>query len=99
MVVGLAVALVFNYDRKRRDSDRSPDAAISRRYLEVNTAFYLTAGITILFLHNWFSFLYNGPDSLNGNHQAWVIWAVVDTMLPLTLGVTGCAIWRESSQE
>ena len=99
MVVGLAVALVFNYDRKRRDGDRSPDAAISRRYLEVNTAFYLTAGITILFLHNWFSFLYNGPDSLNGNHQAWVIWAVVDTMLPLTLGVTGCAIWRESSQE
>ena len=39
MVVGLTVALVFNYDRKRRNGDRSPDAAISRRYLEVSTAF------------------------------------------------------------
>ena len=65
----------------------------------MNTAFYLTAGITILFLHNWFSLLANGSDSLDGNHQAWVIWAVVDTMLPLVLGVTGCAMWRDASGE
>lgn len=98
MAIGLAAALLFNYDRKRREGRREPGEAVSRRYLEVNTAFYLTAGITILFLHNWFSLLANGSDSLDGNHQAWVIWAVVDTMLPLVLGVTGCAMWRESSK-
>ena len=98
MVVGLAVALAFNFDRKRREDGAAKGEIISRRYLQVNIAFYLTAGITILFLHNWFSFLYNGADSLDGNHQAWVIWAVVDTMLPLTLGVTGCAMIKESSE-
>ena len=97
MAAGLVVALAFNYDRKRRHDDRSPGEPISRRYLEVNTAFYLTAGITILFLHNWFSFLHGGPDSLEGNHQAWVIWAAVDTLLPIVLGVTGCAMRKESS--
>ena len=98
MVIGLAIAIVFNVDRKRKEDDRSPGDPISRRYLEVNAAFFLTAGVAILFLHNWFSFLYNGPDSLDGNHQAWVIWAVVDTMLALTLGTTGCAMFKASSQ-
>ena len=100
MLIGLAIALIFNYARKREEeAGREPGEPVSRRHLEVNTAFYLTAGITILFLHNWFSLLANGSDSLNGNHQAWVIWAVVDTLLPLVLGVTGCAMWRDSSGE
>lgn len=98
MAVGLAVALVFNYDRKRRDADNLSGDGISRRYLEANVAFYLTAAITIIFLHSWFSFLYNGPESLDGNHQAWVIWAFVDTLLPLTLGVTGCAMLKGPSE-
>ena len=55
---------------------------ITRRYLEANVAFFLTAAVTILFLHNWFSLLAQGPDSLDGNEQAWVIWAAVDTLLP-----------------
>ena len=97
MVIGLAVALVFNYARKRREDGRATGDAITRRYLESNVAFYLTAGVTIIFLHNWFSYLYNGPDSLDGNHQAWIIWAFVDTLLPLVLGVTGCAMWREAA--
>ena len=97
MVVGLAAALVFNYDRKRRE-DRNPGEAITRRYLEFNTTFYLTAGVTVLFLHNWFAFLHGGSESLDGNHQAWVIWAVVDTLIPLVLGVTGCAMMKSSSE-
>ena len=100
MVIGLAIALIFNYARKREEeAGREPGEPVSRRHLEVNVAFYLTAGITILFLHNWFSLLANGSDSLDGNHQAWVIWAVVDTLLPLVLGVTGCAMWRDAAGE
>ena len=106
MAIGLAVALVFNYARKREEeAGRDPGDAVTRRHLEVNAAFYLTAGITILFLHNWFSLLALGDERSLGlgsdmglNHQAWVIWAFVDTLLPLTLGVTGCAMWRESSK-
>ena len=98
MLIGLAIGLVYNYDRKRRDADGTPGDGISRRYLEANVAFYLTAGVTIIFLHSWFAFLYNGPESLDGNHQAWVIWAFVDTLVPLVLGVTGCAMWKASTE-
>ena len=107
MVAGLAIALVFNYSRKRdEEAGREPGEAVTRRHLEVNVAFYLTAGITILFLHNWFSLLALGDERSLGlgsdmglNHQAWVIWAFVDTLLPLTLGVTGCAMWRDAAGE
>ncbi len=102
MVIALGFALLFNYDRKRREGGRDAGEPVSRRYLEVNLLFYLTAGITILFLHNWFALLGMGADNLGapdatGNHQRWVIWAVVDVMLPITLGVTGCHMWVDAS--
>ena len=96
MVVGLAVAVMFNYDQKRRENGRPPGEPITRRYLEVNIALYLTLGITILFLHSWIAFLKLGLEA--DNHQAWVIWAVVDTLLPLTLGVTGCRMLKDSAE-
>ena len=97
MFSGLALALNFNFLRKRReDGRREASGPVTCRYLEVNAAFYLMAAVMILFLHNWFSLLANGADSLDGNHQAWVIWAAVDTALPLVVGVTGCALWREA---
>ena len=98
MFIGLLTALAFNYAGKRTlGKGQEPDNSVSRRNLEINIAFYLTAGVTILFLHNWFSLLAQGPESLTGNHQAWVIWAAVNTMLPLILGTTGCRIMREKS--
>ena len=93
MLIGLVLALVFNYARKREEDGGGTGGAVTRRYLEVNLAFYLTAAVTILFLHNWLSLLALGGDSLDGNHQALVIWAFVDVMLPLTLGTTGCRLW------
>ena len=98
MVIGLGLALVFNCMRKREEGARDPDGPVTRRYLEANVAFFVTAGVTILFLHNWFSLLAEGGDSLDGNHQAWIIWAAVDTLLPLVLGVTGCRLWQEGSR-
>ncbi len=98
MLIGLVLALVFNYAAKRDARGPAPSEAVTRQYLEVNVLFYSTVAITILFLHNWLAFLALGSDSLDGNHQAWVIWAVVDTLLPITLGVTGCHLWRETSE-
>ena len=98
MAAGLAVALICNYVSKREEGGREPGAAITRRYLEVNVAFYITAAVAILFLHNWFSLLAMGEDSLTGNHQAWIIWAAVDTAVPLVLAATGCRLWQESTR-
>ena len=97
MAVALVIALTCNYARKREECGGDPAGAVTRRYLEVNVAFYLTAAVTILFFHNWFSLLAEGTDSLDGNHQAWVIWAAVDVVLPLIVGITGCRLWRETS--
>ena len=98
MLIGLLTALAFNYAAKRTlEEGQQPHDSVSRRNLEINIAFYLTAAVAILFLHNWFSLLAQGTESLTGNHQAWVIWAAVDTMLPLVLGTTGYRIMREKS--
>ena len=91
MVIALILGMVYAYLGKR-----SVDAeeGVTRSYLEANFIFFAVAAVTVLFLHNWFSLLANGADSLDGNHQAWVIWAFVDTALPLSLGVLGCRLWR-----
>ncbi len=96
MAIGLGVALIVNSARKWTEGGRDPNLPVTRRYVEINTAFYLTVGVTVLFLHNWFSLLAYGTDSLDGNHQAWVIWAAVDVLLPITLGLTGYRLWRNN---
>ena len=97
MLVGLALGMGFNYANKRRAGDRETVDQVTRGYLEANVVFYATAVVTILFLHNWFTLLATGDVSQGDNHTAWVIWAVVDTALPIVLGVTGCRLWREAS--
>ena len=97
MLIGLVLALGYNYQRKREVESGESGSSITRSYLESNVLFYLTAGVTIIFLHNWISLLANGSDSLDGNHQAWVIWAFVDTLLPIAFGLSGCRLWREAS--
>ncbi len=97
MLVGLALGMGFNYAYKTRMSGRDAGEPLSRGYLDANVTFYITAGVTILFLHNWLAFLATGGVSQGDNHTAWVIWAVVDTVLPIVLGITGCRLWRESS--
>ena len=96
MLIGLVLGIIYNYANKQ--TVKGGDGPVTRRYLEANVTFYLTAALTILFLHNWIALLAQGSDSLDGNHQAWVIWAVVDVLLPITLGVTGCRLWCEESQ-
>ena len=102
MLVGLAVALIYNYARKKEADGGNSDDGVTRGYFEANVAFFVTAGVAILFLHNWFALLANGTDYLgdsdNLNHQSWVIWAVVDTVLPLILGITGCHMWKNSTE-
>lgn len=96
MLIGLVAGLAFNLHRKRiMDAERPDNQGITRSYLEANVLFYATAAVFILFMHNWMAFLNIGLET--DNHQAWVIWAVVDTLLPLVLGVTGCAMVKYDS--
>ena len=96
MLIGLAIGLIYNYGRKKAADGGNDGDGVTRGYFEANTAFFVTAGVSILFLHNWFALLANGSDYLDGNHQSLVIWAVVDTLLPLILGITGCHMWKNT---
>lgn len=91
MLIGLVLGLLYAYLGKRAVD---AEEGVNRAYLEANVIFFAVAAVTVLFLHNWFSLLAGGTDSLEDNHQAWVIWAFVDTALPLSLGVLGCRLWR-----
>lgn len=99
MLIALVPALIFNYMRKRHADGEGSGGAVTVRYLTANVAFFLTAALMILFLHNWFTLLAQGTDSLDGNHPAWNIWTVVDTMLPLVVGTTGCRMWCGSGMD
>ena len=46
MLIGLGLALIFNYASMREEGGRGE--TVTRRYLEVNTAFFVTAGVTVL---------------------------------------------------
>ncbi len=98
MLIGLALSLIHNYSRKKAMEATEDGGALNRAYFEANAAFYVTAGVTILFLHNWFSLLAQGSGYLDGNHQAWIIWAAVDTLLPIMFGITGCHLWRSAKE-
>ena len=96
MLIGLAAGLYYNYSRKKAVDAGDESDGVTRGYFEANAAFFVTSGVSILFLHNWFALLANGSDYLDGNHLSWVIWAVVDTLLPLILGITGCHMWKHA---
>ncbi len=96
MVVAAVLALGFNIPRKLREGRPTSGESSTHRYWEANIAFYATIGVTILLLHSWISNLALGQEL--GDHQAFVKWAVVDTLLPLVLGATGYAMWRGSDQ-
>ncbi len=103
MALALLPALDYNFRRKRAADRRANGEGNTRRYIAANAAFYGTVAVAILFFHNWVSLL-SGADlglpwgDAPANHQAWVIWAIVDTLLPLVLGSTGVALWRDSAE-
>ena len=86
MAVGMVIALAASYvDKRRVDRDGSADI---RRYIEANLAFYAAVLVFLLFFWNWFSLLSpnNEPDGQ--------FWAVIDSLMPVVLGVTGCRVFR-----
>ena len=95
MLTGLGLALFFNYVYKRDAADRDETAGITRRYLEANVLFFVTAGLMLAFLHNWFFLLADGNASLTT--YVWNAWTVIDVVLPIIFGVTGCRLMREGA--
>ena len=89
MAAGMVLTLAFSYAYKRRiDKDESADI---KRFIEANTVFHVTIVVFLLFFFNWFSNLSpnNEPDGQ--------VWTIVDTVMPIVLGVTGIRMWRSAA--
>ena len=89
MAAAMVLTLVFSYAYKRRiDNDESADV---KRFIEANTVFHVTIVVFLLFFFNWFSNLSpnNEPDGQ--------VWTIVDTVMPIVLGVTGIRMWRSAA--
>jgi hypothetical protein len=85
MAVGMVITVAASYVEKRRmDGDSASDV---KSYLGANTVFYAAAAVFMLFFWNWFSSL--SPD----NHPDGQFWVVIDTLMPIVMGVTGCRMW------
>ena len=84
MAVGMVIALAASYVEKSRVGG-SVDL---KRYVEANVLFYAAVALFLVFFWNWFSDLSpnNEPDG-----QYWVI---VDTLMPIVMGVAGCRMLR-----
>ena len=89
MAVGMIIIVIAAYVEKRR-TDGEPDADL-KRYLETNTVFYGAVAIFIVFFWNWFSNL--DPDNVPDGQ----LWIVIDTMMPIVMGVAGCRLWRSGN--
>ena len=85
MAVGIGITVIASYMQKRRvDADGSSDL---KRYLEANAVFYLAVVVFLIFFWNWFS-------NLSSNNEAdGQFWVVVDTLMPIVMGLTGCRMY------
>ncbi len=89
MTVGILITVAAAYAEKRRiDNDAASDM---KRYLEANVVFYGAVAVLILYFWNWFSSL--SPNNVPDGQ----FWAVIDTAMPIVMGVTGCRLWRNAS--
>ena len=89
MAAAILIALAGTFVHKRRH-DASGGADL-REHISVNTLFYATLGVGILFFWNW-------ADLLRGGSQDFLVWNMIDVVLPLTLLAAGVRLRRAAAQ-
>ena len=93
MAVGLLLALAVAFRDKFRLDGEADDPSDWRRYLEVNVSYYAALAVALLFFASWIDLLWGSGSREQWN---WVVWAAVDTALPLLFVSVGLRLWREA---
>ena len=94
MALSLVIALAVQLQRKRL-SDRNRGDGLSREKLEANVMFFAVLLAALWFFRNWFDFLASTPLG-DQSVAAMVVWELVDPLIVIVLGLTGCRLWRGS---
>ncbi len=95
MAAALVVALAF-YARRSFKEAEEIGTGVSQRCLGVDVRLYLTVGLTILFLRNWFLEISGQGDE--SSVPTGMVWIVVNVLVPLVVGTAGLFLWRESAR-
>ena len=93
---GVLVALMVAYHRKRVVDGRGGDG-ISREYVEVNLALYVTAFLSIWFFWNWFDDLTIADGGQSDTRR--ILWAFIDPLAVLVMCAASRVLWRSGSAQ
>ena len=94
MALAIVAAVIVWWKWKLQLDRQSPDQSITRRYLEVNVAFYAAAVLALWFFWNWFDNLASGELSQGVSHLS--NWTFVDPLFVLIAAVTGRRLRQRS---
>ena len=96
--MGVALVLMALVNVRRKLSYISdPDEGVTRRYLEVNWAFYASIVLVMWFLANWFGSLFGNREGVLVLEIRLGMWQFINPLYVLVLGSTSAAIWRRVS--
>ena len=93
-VIGVAIAAVVAFLRKRRMCASLSDQTVTREYLEANVVFYFSVPFLLALLWNWFGVQFADPV-----HSSELLWIFIDVTLPVLLGATAVQLRREAGTE
>ena len=92
MLIGLLMALVVSFQRKRALDQSESDGRLTREYFEANLLFWATIVAILWFIRSWVAFVLHLE-----NNFAW--WTEIDTLVILVLYPTGSYLMRQSKSE
>jgi hypothetical protein len=96
MAVATVAVMAVHWVRKHR-LDSGSQNGITREYLEANIAFYAAALLTVWLFWNWFDAVAAGGEQQGQTHR--ILWALIDPLFIILVGVTGCHVWRNASRQ
>lgn len=93
-VIGVAIAVVVAFLRKRRMCASLSDQTVTREYLEANVVFYFSVPFLLALLWNWIGVQWSDPV-----HSSELLWVFMDVTLPVLLGVTAHQLLSEAKAD
>ena len=92
MLIGLLMALVVSFQRKRALDQSESDGRLTREYFEANLLFWATIVAILWFIRSWIAFVLHLE-----NNFAW--WTEIDTLVILVLYPSGSYLMRQAKNE
>ena len=92
ILLGLVIALVVSFQRKRALDNSESDGGLSREYFEANLLFWATIVTILWFIRSWIAFVMDLE-----NNFSW--WTEIDTLVILVLYPSGSYLMKKAKNE